>query len=665
MIKEVSYILSLFLVVIQILFAVTGLIDLRALEVSHVLIILSVILLGLASKKKKIVQVGLLIAVVLSLAILGWYLFNLERILTRLPFVIPISSFEVCLGLIVMGLILFGTYVSVGWPLVILTIFFLLYAALLGPYMPGLLTCRRIPLPELVEFQFLTDGGIFGTPIYVSATYVFLFILFGSFLHASGVGKIFTDLALVLTGRSTGGPAKAAVIGSSLFGTISGSAVANVAMVGTFTIPLMKSAGYKPSTAAAVETVASTGGQLMPPIMGAAAFLMAYIIGVSYWTVALAAVLPALLYYALLFVSVDLEARKYKIGKALEIPKPKEVIASLHFLLPLAVLVEAIALWYDVPAAAYIAFLMTLGVWCTQGWRKISRVLSIIVFAYLSICMYLRLDLLVATIPIIVILVVNFFTRRSVKPRDLLEAFLDTAKSMGSVAMACASAGMIVGVLTITGLSLKFSSILTSLAGGNLLVLLILTAIAAYLLGMGMPTTAVYITTAIILTPALIQLGVPRLSAHMFTFYLAMMSMITPPVALAAYTAAGIAKEDPFKVGFEAMKLGFLLFVLPFFFVYKPALLLIGTPLEIALTFLTVFLGIFPLAMAFIGYSVRALPIWERVIYFIAAALLLLPELYSSIIGGAVFAALLLLDLSRRRAAALSQPLQPTPSSQP
>jgi len=655
MIKKVSYSLSLFLALIQILFAVTGLIDLRALQVSHVMIIASIILLELASKKRKLMKVGLLLLTIVSLAILGWYLFNLERILTRLPFVTPISSFEVCLGLTVIGLILFGTYVSVGWPLVVLTIFFLLYAAYLGPYMPGLLTCRRIPLPELIEFQFLTDGGIFGTPIYVSATYVFLFILFGSFLHASGVGKIFTDLALVLTGRSVGGPAKVSVVSSSLFGTVSGSAVANVAMTGTFTIPLMKSVGYKPSMAGAVETVASTGGQLMPPIMGAAAFLMAYMIGVSYWTVALAALLPALLYYTLLFVSVDLEARKHKIGKALEIPELKEVMATIHFLLPLVVLVEAIALWYDVPSAAYIAFLMTIGTWCSHGWKKMSRVFSVIVFIYLSICMYFRIDLLVVTIPVIAMFIVNFFTAKSIKPRDLLEGFLDTAKSMGNVAMACASAGIIVGVLTITGLSLKFTSVLTNLSGGNLLVLLILTAIAAYILGMGMPTTAVYITTAIILTPALIQLGVPRLSAHMFTFYMAMLSMITPPVALAAYTAAGIAKANPFKVGFDAMKLGFLLFVLPFFFVYKPALLLIGTPLEIASTFLTVFIAVFPLAMAFIGYSVRVLPIWERVIYFLAAALLLMPELYSSIIGGAIFAALLLLDLSRRRVAALSQ----------
>jgi TRAP transporter 4TM/12TM fusion protein len=649
MLKALNYSLSLSLAIIQVIFAVTGLIELRALLVTHTLIILSVILLEQVPTKRKYLKAGLLLSIVVTLAILGWYLLNLEYILTRPPFVNPISSYEVFLGLIIIGLILFGTLVSVGWPLVVLTIFFLLYAGFLGPYMPGLLTSRRIPLPELVEYLFFSDGGIFGTPIYVSATYVFLFILFGSFLQASGIGRIFTDLALVLTGRTIGGPAKASVISSALFGTVSGSAVANVVMSGTFTIPLMKSVGYRPSMAGAVETVASTGGQLMPPVMGAAAFLMAYLLGISYWAVALAAVLPALLYYSMLFVSVDLVARKHKIGKALEIPNLREVIAGIHFLLPLVILAESIALWYDVPSAAYIAFLMVLGIWSSHSWRKMSIVLSAIVFIYLSICIYIRIDLLVATIPIIAMLVVNFVATNSIRPRDLLEGFLDVAKSMGSVAMASASAGMIVGVLTITGLGLRFTSILTNLAGGNLLFLLILTAIAAYILGMGMPTTAVYITTAILLTPALIMLGVSPLSAHMFTFYTAMLSMITPPVALAAYAAAGIAKESPFKVGFDAMKLGFLLFVLPFLFVYKPALLLNGTSLEIVSTFLTLFIAIFPLSMAFIGYSVRKLQKWERAVYFVSAALLLSAEVYFSIIGIAIFFSLLLLDLSRKR----------------
>jgi TRAP transporter 4TM/12TM fusion protein len=649
MLKALNYSLSLSLAIIQVIFAVTGLIELRALLVTHTLIILSVILLEQVPTKRKYLKAGLLLSIVVTLAILGWYLLNLEYILTRPPFVNPISSYEVFLGLIIIGLILFGTLVSVGWPLVVLTIFFLLYAGFLGPYMPGLLTSRRIPLPELVEYLFFSDGGIFGTPIYVSATYVFLFILFGSFLQASGIGRIFTDLALVLTGRTTGGPAKASVISSALFGTVSGSAVGNVVMTGTFTIPLMKSVGYRPSMAGAVESVASTGGQLMPPVMGAAAFLMAYLLGISYWAVALAAVLPALLYYSLLFVSVDLEARKHKIGKALEIPNLREVIAGIHFLLPLVILAESIALWYDVPSAAYTAFLMVLGIWSSHSWRKMSRVLSAIVFIYLSICIYIRIDLLVATIPIIAMLVVNFVAANSIRPRDLLEGFLDVAKSMGSVAMASASAGMIVGVLTITGLGLRFTSILTNLAGGNLLFLLILTAIAAYILGMGMPTTAVYITTAILLTPALIMLGVSPLSAHMFTFYTAMLSMITPPVALAAYAAAGIAKESPFKVGFDAMKLGFLLFVLPFLFVYKPALLLNGTSLEIVSSFLTLFIAIFPLSMAFIGYSVRKLQKWERAVYFVSAALLLSAEVYFSIIGVAIFFSLLLLDLSRKR----------------
>jgi len=649
MIKKTLYLLSLFLAVAQVLSTITGLFDLRALLVSHTMLILSVTVLDIARTKRKSLKVGLSLSALLPLIILVWYLVNLERILTRMPMVNPISSFELSLGLIAIGMILFGALISTGWPLVVLTSFFLLYASFLGPYMPDILASRTIPLAELIDYVFMCDGGIFGTPIYVSAIYVYLFILFGAFLTVSGGGKIFTDLAFLTFGKSVGGPAKASVISSALFGTVSGSAVANVVMTGTFTIPLMKKAGYRPSMAGAVETVASTGGQLMPPVMGAAAFLMAYILGISYWSVALAAMLPAILYYAMLFLCVDLEARKYQIGKTIEIPKFREVLASIYLLLPFFVIIEALALFYDVPSAAYMAFLSILSIWCLQGLKKIKEAVSVLVFIFFLIALYLRIDLLVVTIPVVLAFIVIGLFSRYIKIVDVLESFLETTKSMGAVAMSCASAGLIVGVLMLTGLSLRFTGILTSLAGGNFFVLLILVSISAYILGMGMPTTAVYITVAIILTPALIQLGTPPLVAHMFAFYTAMLSMITPPIALAAYAAAGIADEDPMKVGFTAMRLGFPLFFLPFIFVFKPALLLIGTPIDIVLIFINVFISLFPLAIGFIGYSIRPIPPLERIIYIVSGFLILLPEIYSSLIGGATFTALLLLDRARSK----------------
>lgn len=631
--------ISIILCLIQLFYIVIGF-DLRALLVGHLFLILSLIFLNF---KKKFT----LIFAALPIIILAWYLSNLEYILTRLPFVKPISDIELLFGLITIGLVMLGTWTTVGWPMTILTIFFLLYALFLGPFMPSILTSRAIPIREFIDYIFLGDGGIFGTPLYVSANFVYIFILFGSFLKNSGAAQVFNDIALTLSHKSWGGPAKASVIASSLFGTVSGSAVANVVMTGTWTIPLMMKTGYKPAMAAAVETVASTGGQIMPPIMGAAAFLMAYLLGMSYWSVAIAAALPAILYYAMVFTIVDLEARKYKIGRGLEVRNVREVLFSLYLLLPLILIITAIALFYDVPSAAYLASLLTLLIWSllrftSDGIRILASIFSYIFFVF---TMYIKLDILMITIFTLVVMgICSLLSFNKKKFYEIADSISEAAQSILSIAMACASAGLIVGSLTLTGLSLKFTSILLHLSGGNIVVLLILTAIASYILGMGMPTTAVYITVVILLTSALITSGIPPLVAHMFAFYTAMLSMITPPVALAAFAAAGIAKEDPFKVGLQSIKLGFLLFILPFLFVYKPALLLIGSWLDILLSFFNTLISIFPISIAFVGYSFKTINIIYRALYMISGILILIPEIYTSILGLSLFIFLLIKD---------------------
>ena len=643
--------LSLILAVAQAIFTLTGVVDLRGMLVSHTLLVSCFVFVQTSTKgqKSKWIRPFFYFLAATSIVINIWYMVNLQYILTRLPQVVQLTYLEAALGVTVVAIVLVGTWLTVGLAMVVLAAFFLFYAIVLGPFMPGLFATRAIPISELIEYLFFSDSGIFGTPIYVSAVYVYMFMIFGAFLKASGSGKLFTNLALAATGKSTGGAAKSAVIASGLFGTISGSAVANAALVGTLTIPLMVKGGYKPKTAAAIEAVASTGGQLMPPIMGAAAFLMAYILGVSYWAIAVAAVLPSMIYYGLLFISVDLYARRYKISERIEVPPFKQVLSEIFLIIPLLVIIEAIVVQYDVPFAAYLAFLSCIGVWLIRGFKSKRNIMSMILFALLSIGMIARIDILLITGLVAIIVAGGNLYSKSMTRKEVFEAFIDTTSSMGTVAMACACAGIIIGVLTITGLSLRLTAIMTSASGSNIVVLLLLTAVAAYILGMGMPTTAVYITVAVVLTPALIVLHVPPLVAHFFAFYTAMLCMITPPVALATYTTAGIAGENPTAVGFEAMKLGFLLFVLPFLFVSAPALLLIGTPIAIALTFANTFLALFPMAMGFVGYSLRPLGRMARFLYLASAALILYPELFTSLAGIALFAILLFQDLRRRR----------------
>ncbi len=486
----------------------------------------------------------------------------------------------------------------VGTPIVLVALAFVLYAHY-GNLLPGFLAHRGFTWTRIINHMYLTTEGILGSPTGVSATFVYMFILFGAFLNKTGLGKFFIDLALAAAGHQVGGPAKVAVIASGFFGTISGSSVANTVTTGTFTIPLMKSIGYQPHFAGAVEASASTGGQLMPPIMGAAAFIMAEFIGVPYITIAIGAVLPALLYYLAVFIMIHMEALRLGLrGLPKEaLPNTKKVFMDGgHLLLPLFVIIYMLIVGYTPLKAAFYSILWTVAV---AMMRKTTRL----------------------------------------KFSDILAAFEDGARGALGVAAACACAGLIIGSVTLTGIGLKLANGIVTLAGGHLFPTLVLTMIASIILGMGLPTTAKYIVLASMAAPAIQKFGVPTLAAHMFIFYYGIVADLTPPVALAAYAGAGIAGADPMRTGFTALRLAVAGFLIPYFFVYNPELLMInasfGTVLVPAVTAIA---GTVLLSFGAAGYWLRKLNIVERAIMLGAALLLIQPGIVTDIIGAVIAA---------------------------
>ncbi|NLG80652.1 MAG: TRAP transporter permease [Firmicutes bacterium] len=499
---------------------------------------------------------------------------------------------DTIMGAIMVVVVLEACRRAVGMPLTVIAGIFLVYAYL-GPCMPGMLAHKGYSISRIVSVLYTTTDGIYGTPIGISASYIVLFILFGAFLQASGGGKFFTDVAFALVGRSPGGPAKAAVVSSGLMGTMSGAAVANVVTTGTFTIPLMKKSGYQPHVAGAVEAVASSGGQIMPPVMGAAAFMIAEIVGVPYAKVALAGVIPALLYYIYLYYMVHVQARKWGLSglSKEDTPDLKQAFVERgHLIIPVVVLVYFIIKGYS-PA---------MGV-------------------FWSILFSVALAMLRKT------------TRMNLK--STLGALESAMTGTITVAAACAAAGIIGGVVSLTGLGLRFSSILTAWAGDSMLLGLFLTMVASLVLGCGLPTSAAYIILAVLSAPALEKLGVPPLAAHLFIFYFGCISTITPPVALSAYAGAAIAGADPMRVGWTAFKFGLISFVIPYMMIYRPRLMMIGTALEIILAALFTTIGVLALVAAVQGYAWRPCKLYERLAFLAASALLLLFPLHVGVTG--------------------------------
>jgi TRAP transporter 4TM/12TM fusion protein len=484
-------------------------------------------------------------------------------------------------------LMLEGLRRTTGMALPIVTLCFFVLA-LFASRLPGDLAGRSIPLDRLTFYIAWDSTAILGVPMKIITTVVMAFVFFGNVLFKAGGSNFFSDISVALMGRYRGGPAKIAILGSSLFGMISGSVVANVATVGVVTIPLMKRAGFRPHVAAAIEAAASTGGQLMPPVMGVAAFLMAEFLQVPYIDVALAAALPSVLYYVALFIQADLEAARSNIAPIdpAEIPKLGTVLKQgWYFPIPFVVLIVALfSLGYEPETAA-----------------------------------------LAATLTLLALALIFGFQGKRIRLGDLGTMMRDTALSVLSLFMIGAAAGVIIGTLNYSGVGFGLTLSLVHIAGGSLIALLVLAAFASIILGMGMPTVGVYILLATLVAPALIQMKIAPMAAHMFIMYYGMLSMITPPVAIGAFAAANIAGADPMLTGYSSMRFGWTVFVIPFFFVFSGTLLLSGTPAMITLDFVTAVIGVWLVSAAMMGYSVRRLaPAW-RLFYGVTGICLLLP----------------------------------------
>ncbi|GHV50288.1 C4-dicarboxylate ABC transporter [Deltaproteobacteria bacterium] len=568
----------------------------RMLHLAFTLIIIFLSYPFKKSAEKKGTNVLDFLFAAIGLAVNLYIFLNIDAISARAGLV---SQTDLIVSGLTLVIVLEAARRCIGIELPILALIFLAYAYL-GPYFPGDLMHRGYSFERLIEHMCVSAEGIFGIALGVSSTFIFLFILFGAFLSATGLSELFTTAAIAIAGHRPGGPAKVAIIASGLLGMINGSAAANVVTTGAFTIPLMKRVGYQAHFAGAVEAVASTGGQIMPPVMGAAAFIMAEFLGIPYKTVMIAALIPAILYYVALWVYVDTEARKRGL---LGLPKDQlpdaraAIKKAWHLLIPIVLLIYLMLADYTPAFAAFYS--------------------------------------------ILTLVVVSFYKKHTrINPKALIFALSSGARQAVGVAIACAVVGIIVGVVTITGLGLQLANMILMLSGGLLLTTMILTMVACMIMGMGMPTSAAYIVAGTVAAPAMVKLGVAPIVAHMFVFYFAVLSAITPPVALAAYAGAGIADAPPSKVGWTAVRLGLAGFIVPFMFVFSPALCAQDASLLIILRcFATATVGIYCLATSLQGYLLKSVHIVERALLFAAALLLIDGGVLTDAIGFAFLAA--------------------------
>jgi len=524
---------------------------------------------------------------------------NYEYYTNRIIYIDELTAMDKFFAVAAVLIVLEATRRVIGWALPLTAIAFLVYAIFF----------TNVKVPVLMEQVYLSTEGIFGSTLGVSASYVMLFVLFGAFMERSGTGQLFMDFAMSITGSAAGGPGKVAVVSSSLFGTVSGSAVANVMVDGPITIPLMKRTGFRPPFAAAVEAVASTGGQLMPPVMGAAAFVMAEFLAVPYAQVALWAAIPALLYYVAVFFAVHFEAKRLGLAGVprSELPKFGQVMMQRgHLFIPILIVLFGLLLGYSAPLSALIAAL--------------------------------------ACLPVALLRAV---TRQGITWRSVLSALEDGARNTLSVAMACACAGIVIACVSITGLGITFTQAVIALAADSLLLALVLTAVAGIILGMGMPTTPAYIVMVALLVPAVIKMGAIAPAAHMFAFYFAILSAITPPVALAVFAAASLAKANMWTTGWTAMRAGSPAYIVPFMFIYEPALLTIGDWPIVLQSTVSAIIGVVLLAAGLFGYLLRPATSWQRVLLIGAALLLIKPGWISDLIGLALAAVVIVAQLTK------------------
>lgn len=517
---------------------------------------------------------------------------------------------DIVFGLILIAVIFVAAQRCVGNAMVIVTLVFIAYG-FLGPIFPGFLGHQGLSLKRFINLVCVTSDGIWGTPIYASALYIVLFVILGAVLQETGVGDYLTDLATSAFGKYRGGPAKVAVVASGFFGSISGSPVANVIGTGTFTIPLMKKNGFAPEYAGAVEAPASTGGQIMPPIMGATAFIIAEMLGVPYFEIVTAAVIPAILYYVALMVAVDMEAMKKGLRgvPVSDLPKIKDLVKRIYLIAPLVFLVIALGV-FQIPIAR------------TGFWTIIITIVIALVDSKVKL------------------------TKERWKAM-----FISAAKGVIPVAVACAMAGIISGVIVGSGIGFKLSSSLIDLANGHMIILLVLTMVVCLIMGMGVPTTAAYLVLAILVAPALTQMGLNPKAAHLFIFYFGIISAVTPPVALAAYAGAGLAKCSPTKTGYIAFKLAISGFVLPYMFVYNNELLMMGTWYNVLLAICSSVIGVYCLSGVVEGVVFKwAIPIWERAILLAAALMLIKPGIVTDLMGIGILVLMYLWHTARTKA---------------
>ncbi|SHJ64521.1 TRAP transporter, 4TM/12TM fusion protein [Geosporobacter subterraneus DSM 17957] len=571
----------------------------RSLHVSMMLF-LSFILYPASDKasRKKLPVYDTVLAL-LSLGITLYVWIDYPNIIARAGL---INRMDMIVGTCLVVLVLEASRRISGLPLTLLAMVFIAYA-LFGRNIPGIFSHRGYDWSSLVNQFFISTDGIYGTSVGVASSYIFLFILFGEVMNKSGMGKFFNDIALALAGSSMGGPAKVAVIASGFLGSINGSAIANVVTTGTFTIPLMKKTGYSKEFAGAVEATASVGGQLLPPIMGATAFIMAEMVGIKYSSIIVYAAIPAILYYIGIIIQVHFRASKRNLVglPKEELPKVGDVMKeSGHLLIPIVFLLGM--LFFSGKTVVFSAFCSILVTIATSMLKK--------------------------------------NTRMSLK--DMIDALASGAKGTVSVAMACAIVGIIIAVTSITGFGLNMANAIIQLGGTSILATLIFTMVTCMILGMGLPSIPAYLITATIAAPALVKLGIPVVAAHLFVFYFAMFANLTPPVALAAFAAAGLSGGDPMKTGIASVKLALAGFIIPYMFVFNNEILLLNTTWLIALRVaFTSIIGVMMIGVAIEGYLLKQVPVWLRAASFLCALLLITANVMQDMVGFAILAVLL------------------------
>lgn len=613
--QHITVIISVAFVLFQLYATLSGKIPAQILRASHLAFVQALAFLLFPALKhlpRNTLPLHDVLLAIVGAACWIYIVINFQQLVRRAGAYTPLDITVGAIGILVL---IESCRRIVGLPILIIAVAFICYA-FAGPYLPGFLNHRGYSFQRVVSHLFFNTEGIMGTPIGACSTFIFLFILFGALLESTGIGQFFIDMCNAIAGGASGGPAKVAVLSSALLGTVSGSSVSNTVGSGSFTIPMMKKLGYKGEFAGAVEAAASTGGQLMPPIMGAAAFLMAESLGMPYITIVKAAIIPALLYFTGIFITVHLEAKKLGLKGMPKNELPKFLPLFLrkgYMVLPLLVIIVFLCMGRTAVYAALMGI--------------VSALLIGIVSSFVDMAQG---------------------KKPSFTMNEVVNIMCAAARNIISVAIACAMAGIIIGIVTLTGIGLKFGAGLISISHGIVFITLFLTMISSIILGMGAPTTANYLITSTITAGAIIGLGIEPLAAHMFAFYFGIIADVTPPVALAAIAGAAIAKAKPIRTAFQATKLAVGAFIIPYMFVFNPQMLMIHASVgNVIWIVFTALIGMFGVSSALEGYVFRRTGMAERALFLVGGLLCIIPESRTDIVGLVIIAVLVTFQLIR------------------